>query len=171
MKKLTGILFALLVVGCSTVDKVRTSKGVLFEPTVGITVFQGADENGVLLGTIQANTGSWFYLPVGFEMLTGAFSNDRGGQDTLSINVTAEHPYFFALGQKPGMITPDVVIRQVSEVPGINVPPPKQGMAQIYVFYNTEFLQQINADHIKQKEALMKRFGCSESEVRLGTCQ
>lgn len=135
MKTFIGILLAGLLAGCASLPKVYTNHGVIFPTDIGIKVFQGADDNGILLATVQVNQGVWVYVPSGFEMFTGEFSNGRGGDATVSLDASAQHSYFFELNQKPGYITPDVTLKQVSPS-NIKEPSAKKGMAAVYFFYN-----------------------------------
>lgn len=138
MKRFIGTLFAALMLGgCfPPLPTIRVPHGLVFLPTIGVNIYQGTKDIGPLVGTVHAGTGSWFYVPAGFQTLTGEYTNGRGGSDTISLSTTPEHPSFFVITQKPGVNTPDVVITQVPMMTGITAPPVKTGMAAVYIFYD-----------------------------------
>ncbi|MGA9855744.1 MAG: hypothetical protein WBR29_10755, partial [Gammaproteobacteria bacterium] len=106
--------------------------------------------------------------PAGFEMLTGEFSNGRGGEYTASINVVAGHTYYFKIVQKPGTITPDVVMIPVVGTQMGTIPPRMAAIS--FAYPNVDAISEITREQAKNN-LLQKRLGCSNTEMREGTCQ
>lgn len=166
-----SLLIVGLLGGCSTLDKVKTPRGMIYSTRVGVDVYQGADANGIFLGEVRKQ-GRWFYLPGGLELLHVRFSNGRGGEAGVTLNMQAGQIYYFVLDQKPGYITPDVTITQTNLPSSVTIPPTKTGMAQIYLVYKGGAAATAAVERQKAKmEQLQNLLGCSHQEMRQGTCQ
>ncbi|MGA9851823.1 MAG: hypothetical protein WBR15_02710 [Gammaproteobacteria bacterium] len=166
------IVCSLMLVGCSTLNKEDTGNGVVFAPDVGVNIYQGPDDKGILLTRLTtASTGYWSYVSPGFEMFTAEYSNGRGGDATESINVSAGKVYFFTLTQIPGMNTPDVKISRVDAIPGVVIPPTHAGMASVYFVYPDNIALQSIIKRQRSEDALRQQLGCTDEQMRMGTCQ
>lgn len=171
MKTLGSLLLVLCLAACSPpLPTVNVGDRVLFGPSIGINIYQGPDDNGIFLAKLDGSQGKWFTVPAGFEMLYFEFSNGRGGDHTVSINVQAMTQYYFIVTQRSGHLTPDVVVKQVSSVPNVKNPPTKAGMAQIYVYFDNAQAKKAYAEKQARLEELKKNH-CSENDFKLGNCQ
>jgi len=163
------IVIGMFLSACSSLNKVNSSQGNYYGSDIGINLYQGPDENGVFLGEVQTGKTVMAVVPSGFEMVTGVFSNNRGGNYTESMNLVSGKTYYFVLSQKAGVNTPDVVVAPSSgdDYQGTI----KSGMAVVYFSYPNTQAKQAQQNIIDARKRLQEQLHCSDAEMRNGTCQ
>jgi hypothetical protein len=177
------IIFMLLagILGCSS-DNVKIADGQYLRPYIPIAILQGG-QDGVPLVDLRNGEYHWTYLTPGIYQFTGMFdySGDYRGNGIPSrpIQMKAGETYYFQVTQQPARAIQDITIMQRADFSDMAAytstqgqPPKNSQMSLVYFYYRLpySFSPQNPAD-TNTANSLQKKLGCSDQEMRDGTCQ
>ena len=179
-------LFMIILVGCSSnssMGKVDIGgHGFIRSPQQKIAVLEGG-QDGTALGLIKVNQYFHLYVEPGVHKFTGMFNDGHGNGITTSVSLQAGKTYYFQIVQLPAIYTQDILVkpRHVSEATVemtsfTNITPgqalAKPGKALVYFYYalTTKERAAIQTQQEKNK-MLEKKLGCTDTQMREGTCQ
>lgn len=176
-------LFAVIAVGCSSVTTIAIDHhGVIRGPEQSIVIHEGG-QVGPPLGSIKANQYMHLYIAPGSHEFTGMFDDGHGNGIITYASLQAGKTYYFQIVQLPALAIQDILIkpRQASEArtemaaftnvtPGQVLANPDQALVYFYYALTKEEQAALKAQQANSRK-LAKELGCSETEMREGTCQ
>ena len=179
------VIFLFVIVagmlGCSS-DNVKVADGQYLRPYIPIAVLQGG-QDGVPLFDLHNGEYYWTYLTPGIYQFTGMFDYSGGyrgnGIPSRPMQMQAGQTYYFQVTQRPARAIQDITIMQRADFSNMAAytstqgqPPKNNQMSLVYFFYKLPYsFGPQKPGGTKAANNLQKQLGCSDQEMRDGTCQ